>query len=420
MSTVDIAAETAPRRSFAEVWVITVGHAMTHWYPATFYLLLPLIGHELGLSYAEIGSILTCQAIAGAVSNVPGGLVVDTIGRKGLLMALSLFWVGFPYLLMSLTHAYWLLLLCSALVGIGNNLWHPTAIPLLANRFPDRRGLVVSIHGMGGNVGDALAPLAAGAMLAVLSWRDVMMLNVVPGVIMSVMILLYLGRLTPQGRRKSGQQRERLKAADTLKALRELFGNRTVVMLSTSSAFRSMTQSTLLTFLPLFLASQMGFSSLWIGGCMFGLQAAGFAAAPIAGHLSDKMGRRRIIMSSMAMSAAVLFFMALAGNSPAFVFFIAFLGFFLFAIRAVLQAWLLDATPRNMGGTSIGILFGTQAVGSAIGPIVGGLLADQFGLVATFYFLAATIVVANLFIFITPVPERESGVASVAGTPANV
>ena len=38
-----------------------------------FYLLLPLIGNELGLSYRQIGSILTCQAAAGAISNIPGG-----------------------------------------------------------------------------------------------------------------------------------------------------------------------------------------------------------------------------------------------------------------------------------------------------------------------------------------------------------
>ena len=56
------------------------------------------------------------------------------------------------------------------------------------------------------------------------------------------------------------------------------------------------------------------------------------------------MGRRSIIMSSMAMSGVVLLFMAFAaGRSPVFVLFVAFLGFFLFAIRAVLQAWLLDA-----------------------------------------------------------------------------
>jgi MFS family permease len=60
-----------------------------------------------------------------------------------------------------------------------------------------------------------------------------------------------------------------------------------------------------------------------------------------------------------------------------------------------------------MGGTSIGILFGTQAVGAAIGPLVGGLIADRYGLIATFYFLAFTVVVANLFIFFTPMPERQ-------------
>jgi MFS family permease len=127
------------------------------------------------------------------------------------------------------------------------------------------------------------------------------------------------------------------------------------------------------------------------------------------------MGRRRIIISSMAMTAVVLLFMALAGTSPAFVFFIAFLGFFLFAIRAVMQAWLLDATPRDMGGTSIGILFGMQAVGAAIGPLAGGVLADRYGLLATFYFLAGTIVLANLFIFFTPMTLPADKAEAIGG-----
>jgi FSR family fosmidomycin resistance protein-like MFS transporter len=132
--TADVAA--APRRSFQEVWVISFGHALTHWYPATFYLLLPLIGKELGLSYSEIGLVLTCQYLAGAIANIPGGIFVDTVGRNGLLMAASLFWIGFPYLIMGFSHAYWMILACATLVGIGNNLWHPSAIPWLANRFP--------------------------------------------------------------------------------------------------------------------------------------------------------------------------------------------------------------------------------------------------------------------------------------------
>jgi MFS family permease len=137
---------------------------------------------------------------------------------------------------------------------------------------------------------------------------------------------------------------------------------------------------------------------------MFALQAAGFAATPIAGHLSDRMGRRSIMMASMAMTAVVLAFMGFAGKSHAFIAFVAVLGFFLYAIRPVLQAWLLETTPKNMGGTSIGILFGAQSLGASVSPLLGGIIADRYGLLATFWFLAGTIVVANLFIFAMPKP----------------
>jgi MFS family permease len=306
-----------------------------------------------------------------------------------------------------------MLLTCSALVGIGNNLWHPTAIPLLGNRYPARRGLVMSFHGMGGNVGDALAPLAAGALLGLLSWRDVMMVNVLPGVVMALLLLVYFGRPQP-GDELAASQRQKASVAGVLRMFGVLLRNRTVTMLSVGGAFRSLTQTSLLTFLPVFLANELGYPALWIGACMFALQAAGFAAAPIAGHLSDRMGRRQIIVSSMAMSAVVLVFMALAGRSPTFVFFVAVLGFFLFATRAVLQAWLLDATPKEMAGTSVGFLFGTQAIGAAVGPILAGMVADSYGLSATFYLLAGTIVIANLFMLVTPVPERAAAAKPVA------
>src|SRR5436309_9958336 len=103
MTAVTALPDAAPRKSFRDVWLITLGHSLTHWYPATFYLLLPIIGKELGLSYSQIGLIMTCQYIAGAVANIPGGVLVDTVGRKGVLMATSLFWVGVPYLLMGFT-----------------------------------------------------------------------------------------------------------------------------------------------------------------------------------------------------------------------------------------------------------------------------------------------------------------------------
>jgi FSR family fosmidomycin resistance protein-like MFS transporter len=351
------------QRSFREVWVISLGHALTHWYPATFYLLLPLIGKELGLDYAQIGSILTAQYAAGAIANVPGGILVDTIGRKGLLMAISLCWIGIPYLLMGYSHAYWMILGCATLVGIGNNLWHPTAIPWLADRFPSRKGLVMAFHGMGANVGDAVAPLVMGILLQSFNWRTVVVMNVLPGIAVAAFILVYVGRLQMADIRAgiAKAKPHAIGGAQRLRMLGTLVRNRALVTLSIGAAFRSMTQSALLTFLPLYLARVMGYPIGWIGACMFALQAAGFVAAPIAGHFSDKVGRRQIIMSSMSMTAVVIGFMIFAGGTGWFVLLVALLGFFLFAVRAVLQAWLLDSTPPGMGGSAIGMLFGTQA-----------------------------------------------------------
>jgi hypothetical protein len=145
LSAVVLPQRSAPPRAWRELWLITIGHGLTHWYPATFYLLLPLIGAALGLSYSQIGLIMTCKYIASAVANVPGGVLVDTVGRKGLLMAVSLFWIGFPYLLIGFTGSYVMLLACVALVGFGNSLWHPPF--RLGRRYPERKGL--GLHGGG-------------------------------------------------------------------------------------------------------------------------------------------------------------------------------------------------------------------------------------------------------------------------------
>jgi len=326
-------------------------------------------------------------------------------------MALSLFWVGFPYLLMGFSHGYLMLLGCVALVGFGNSLWHPTAIPTLARRFPERKGLVLSLHGMGGNVGDALAPIAIGALLSVLTWREVVVVNVAPGLVMSLLILVFLGtvRLGPKQEKKTAEEERVQSLGDYFRGVPALFRNRSLLVLTGGSAFRSMTQNALLTFLPVYLAYEMGYPPFWVGAGMFALQAAGFAASPIAGHLSDRMGRRRIMITSMLMSAVVLVFMVFAGKSLAFIIFVAALGFFLYAIRPVLQAWLLETTPKNMGGTSIGILFGAQALGSSVAPLLGGIIADRYGLISTFWFLAATIVIANFFILAMPKERTGDG-----------
>jgi len=398
-----VSAAPAP---FKEIWLISLGHSLTHWYPATFFLLLPIIGKEFGLSYAELGFIMTVQHAVGSITNIPGGVLVDAVGYKGRLMAISLFWIGVPYLLMAFTHSYWMLLGCMVLIGMGNNLWHPAAISTLGQRFPDRKGLALSFHGMGGNFGEALAPLVIGALLVALSWRTVVVVNLVPGVIMAAAILIYLGSMNldhSSGSKKTG---EKWTWAGYLAQIKVLFADRSLVIIGMCSFFRSGAQSALVTFLPLHLTHKMGYTPAGVGFALFVLQAVAFASAPLAGYTSDRFGRKSVLVGAMFMTAVVMAAIAIAGESTWVIFLIALLGFFMYATRPVIQAWSLEAAPTSLGGTVVGFMFGVQALGAAISPWAGGAIADAYDLSATFYFLTALIVIANILVLFVPAQMR--------------
>ena len=402
------------RQSSRELWTISTGHALTHWYPASFFLLLPLIGKEFGLTYSQIGFIVFVDSITTAAANVPAGMLVDTVGQRRLLMALALFGVGLPYLILSVAHSYWLILACVTLTGISNNLWHPTAIPALAELYPGRKGLVLSLHGMAANLGDALAPVAVGAVLAIVSWREVVVINVVPGILAAAAILYFLRHLSDSPSPGPAGARPAPDAGPYLERVKGLLRNRGLVLITLSSGLRSMTQKTLITFLPVYLAYELGYSPLWVGVGMFALQAAGFVAAPIAGYTSDRVGRQETSAASMAITALILVTMALVGKSPLFIALVAGLGFFLFALRPIMQAWMLEVTPEGTAGTSVGLLFGVQSLGNAVAPLVGGLVADRYGLTATFYFVAFTIFVGNLLVLAMPKSRSTPAATSAA------
>jgi MFS family permease len=132
------------------------------------------------------------------------------------------------------------------------------------------------------------------------------------------------------------------------------------------------------------------------------VQVGGFIAAPVGGHLSDKMGRKRVVMSSMLLTGVMLIGMVLAGQSIAFVMFVALVGFFLYAMRAVLQAWAVECTPKNLAGAGVGIQFAVTSFGASVSPFLFGMIADATNVYTGFYFLAGTIIAANLLVFFMP------------------
>jgi len=94
--------------------------------------------------------------------------------------------------------------------------------------------------------------------------------------------------------------------------------------------------------------------------------------------------------------------MVLAGRSALFVVFIALVGFFLYAMRSILQAWAVESVPPNLAGAGVGVQFGVTSTGSALSPAVFGMIADRYDLYTGFYFLAGLIACTNLLIAFMP------------------
>ena len=138
------------------------------------------------------------------------------------------------------------------------------------------------------------------------------------------------------------------------------------------------------------------------------LQAGGLIASPIAGAWSDRVGRRPVVLAGLSVTTVVIATMTLTRNDLIIVATVSVLGCALFAVRPVIHSWMMDLAPPNIAGSATSILFGTQALLTTIMLPLGGLVADRYGLVAVFYCLAGTILLANLIVYWLP-PETKRG-----------
>ena len=137
------------------------------------------------------------------------------------------------------------------------------------------------------------------------------------------------------------------------------------------------------------------------------LQIGGIIAAPIAGVLSDRIGRRPIVLAGMSSTTVLVLALTFISDATVFVAAISILGFCMYAMRPVIHSWLMDRTPPALAATMTSAMFGTQSTLTAITPPIGGLIADAYGLHAVFYFLGACVLVANALAL--AVPRSETG-----------
>jgi predicted MFS family arabinose efflux permease len=78
----------------------------------------------------------------------------------------------------------------------------------------------------------------------------------------------------------------------------------------------------------------------------------------------------------------------------------------MYATRPVIQSWQMDRSPPQLIASMTSAMFTVQALMSATAPLVGGLLADRFGLISVFYFLAASVLAANVLCLAIPKTEH--------------
>ncbi len=389
-------------REQGPAFLVGFGHGGTHWIAAFFYLLLPFITRDLGLSYAQAGLLVSVFHLSSLLANFGSGLMVDVTGRRVVFQVAALLIGAGALLAFGVSERLLVLALLVTLIGASNNLWHPPAIAYLSEMYPDNRGYALSIHALGANLGDTLAPLAAGSLLAVLSWQGTAAAGSVPVVFVALLIAVMLLR---KDNRTGAATRSPMALSEYLLGVKRIVRDRMVLGLCLMAGFRSMAQNGLLVFLPLFLIDELHTGPIWMGVAMMAMQMGGLVAAPVAGAWSDRIGRRPVVLSGLTVATVVIATITLIQNDVALVATISVLGFALFAVRPVVHSWMMDLVPASLSGSATSLLFGTQALLSAAVPPIGGLIADAYGLSAVFYLLAGTMLVANFLVYLLPHQE---------------
>ena len=378
-------------------YLVGLGHGGTHWLMATVYIILPFVRQDLGLTYAEVGAVITAMNIAAFAVNIASGAIVDITGRRVLLLASGLGLCAVALLGIGLYPSLLGLTLGVMLIGGANNLWHPAAFSFLSRRFPDNRGFALSIHGLGANLGDALGPLAAGALMVWIGWQGAAIANALPMFVLALGIVIILPRREAAERAEgTAEAHAGLDLASYFQGMLAMVKQRAVLGLCIMAGFRTMTQNGLLIFLPLYLTDIIGFEAVMLGLVMAGMQTGGIISGPVAGTWSDRIGRRPIVLGGMTASTVVIVCLTLIQNEMLFVAGVALLGFVLYAVRPVVHSWMMDLTPPEVSGSATSLMFGTQGLFKMGLPVTAGFIADTWGLPAVFYLLAATMLMANL------------------------
>ena len=434
---------------------LTSGHGVFHWVAQSFIVVLPEVRDLLlGGSTIAATSIQTTREIASGVVSLPGGVLTDALRRYwGWVMAICMALFGVGWLLMAAAGwqlpgsawlvasetgasggaagtafnplGYALLIIGMSIVAVAASVWHLPAMAALSSHFAHRRGSVLSFHGVGGNVGDVLGPFLTGFLLLTLTWQAVISIYAAVPLFLAFLVFWAFRDIGHRAQAAAAQT----SAATTMRAqlaeTKILIRNPRMWGITTVAGLRGMAYIGFITVLPLYLTDVLGLSreggvgsgfADFLGLDAFGgvairgglvalLVLVGIFASPVMGYLSDRLGRKIVLVPGMVFLAIITLLMAPYGDNLAIMTaLLAALGLFLYSDQPILTAAAMDIVREGTAATTLGLLSTSRFILSAISPLIAGWLygIDPANL---FYYTAALYIVAALLLLAIRLPR---------------
>ncbi len=359
---------------------LTAAHTINDLYGQVLPPLLPVLRTAFGITYFQGGILaFTAGGISAALQPVVG-YAADRRGGRRLALALGFLLYAVGMLALSLAGSYTGLLLAAAVLALASTTYHPQATTLIAHRFPHARGWASGIHGIGNSIGFALAPIIVATLAERLGWQQASLVLALPAAFGA----LYVWSLVrePPGRAEPG-----LLAGIT----------RPLILLTVVHGLIGTAGIGIFTWLPAYFV-HLG-SGLATAGLLTAMAlTAGIPAQPLGGAISDRFGRRTLLVwACLVLTVAVILFAAAGSDLSPFVGAaqIAVLVACAFAVQfatsltpPVALVYAAELAPGGRSGTAIGLAWGVGiAIGSLAAPLTGALI-DVAGFSPAFLSLA--------------------------------
>lgn len=368
---------------------------------------LPAFAADLGAGPELLGVIVAASTITGVFFKLPAGALSDMFGRKRMMVLGALFFAVPPFFYPFVGDPYSLLLL-RFVHGFATAIFSPVAAAYVASLGEARRGARLGWFASMNDIGATGGPMIGGFILYFTASFPATYLTVGALGALTLLVVLLLPDVEPS--RERGKQTFSQRAEEFRQGVREVLSVPPILIASGIEAVMYFGYAAFLGFLPIY-AKQAGLNDAEIALVLGAQLIAAMIVKPVAGRLSDRWGRKPVIVAGLLFCIAALPLIFRSEDFALFALFSALLGIGVGAVTPVTNALIADLASARRLGAAMGVFGTVFDFGEAMGPIVAGFLIGGLGYAGTFDVLAAAILTATVVLFFA---VRERGRSAVS------